>query len=104
MKASIISILKIAMVGLLLLAVTNATAGEPAKGKKAGDSQEQTLININTASMEQLVSLPRIGPAMAQRIVDFRERHGAFKRIEELLNIKGIGPKVFEKLKDRVCL
>lgn len=61
-------------------------------------------VNINTASQEELERLPRIGPAMAQRILTYRQTHGPFKKIEDLINIKGIGPKTLERLKDKVTL
>jgi competence protein ComEA len=56
-------------------------------------------ININTATKDELVALPGIGPAKAQAIVDYRKTHGPFKAVEELKDVKGIGAKRFEKLK-----
>ncbi|MBI3359814.1 MAG: helix-hairpin-helix domain-containing protein, partial [Chloroflexi bacterium] len=56
-------------------------------------------ININTASAEELEALPQIGPATAAKIVDYRTAHGPFKTIEEITNVKGIGPATFEKIK-----
>jgi competence protein ComEA len=56
-------------------------------------------ININTATKDELVGLPGIGPAKAQAIVDYRKAHGPFKTVEELKDVKGIGAKRFEKLK-----
>jgi len=61
-------------------------------------------ININTASAAELQELPRIGETIAQRIVDFREKNGKFKRIEDLLKVKGIGENVFNQLKDRITV
>lgn len=104
MKSSIISILKLAMVSLVLCAVTTVVAQDAPPAKNAQATQAHAVVNINTANQSVLESLPRIGPAIAKRIIEFRERHGEFKKVEELLNVQGIGPKVFEKLKDRVCL
>lgn len=55
-------------------------------------------INLNTASMEELDTLPKVGPVLAQRIVDWRTEHGAFKSVEELDAVDGVGPKMLEAL------
>ena len=57
------------------------------------------LLNINTASAEELQTLPNIGAQMAQRIVNYREQHGKFASMEVLQNVKGIGAKALEKLR-----
>ena len=62
------------------------------------------LININTASVEQLSTLPRIGDKIARRIIDFRKKNGKFKRIEDLMKVNGVGEKVFVKLKERITV
>ena len=56
-------------------------------------------VNINTASPSELEALPGIGPAKAKAIVDYRQQHGAFKSVEELKNVKGIGEGISSKLK-----
>ncbi len=61
-------------------------------------------VNLNTASKEELVALPGIGPAKAQAILDYRKSHGAFKSVEELKDVKGIGAKRYEKLKSEVTV
>lgn len=61
-------------------------------------------ININTASLAELQKLPRIGPEIAQRIIDFRKEHGKFKKIEEIMKVKGIGEKLFEGIKDQITV
>ena len=57
------------------------------------------LLNINTASAEELQTLPNIGAQMAQRIVDYREQYGEFASVEDLQKVKGIGAKTLEKLR-----
>ena len=61
-------------------------------------------VNLNTASKDELVALPGIGPAKAQAIIDYRKTHGAFKAVEELKDVKGIGAKRYEKLKGEVTV
>ena len=61
-------------------------------------------INLNTATKEELVALPGIGPAKAQAILDYRNSHGQFKSIEEVKDVKGIGAKRFEKLKGELTV
>jgi competence protein ComEA len=61
-------------------------------------------INLNTATADQLEALPGIGPATATRILEYRQKNGPFKKIEDLMNIKGIGEKSFLKLKPLVSV
>ena len=60
------------------------------------------VINLNTATVQQLESLPGIGPAVAKRIVEFREKNHGFKRIEELLAVSGISEKKWRAIRDKV--
>jgi len=62
------------------------------------------LINLNTATIQQLQTLPGIGPTLAQRIVNFREKNHGFKRIEELLAVPGISEKKWRAIRDKVEL
>ena len=61
-------------------------------------------VNINKAGLEELMSLPYIGEVKARAILDYRNTHGPFKSIDELENIKGIGPKTLEKLRPLVTV
>ena len=61
-------------------------------------SQPSGVVNINTASSEELELLPRVGPALAGRIIEFREANGPFQTVDEILAVKGIGESSFEKL------
>ena len=61
-------------------------------------------ININKASVEELASLKKVGPKIAERIVQYREENGDFKSIEGIKNVKGIGEKTFELIKDSISV
>ncbi len=66
--------------------------------------EEIPKIDLNTATLSQLDSLPGIGPVIAERILELREKSGPYKRIEDLMNIRGIGEKKFLKLKDLITV
>ena len=57
-------------------------------------------ININTATIEQLSEIRGIGPAIAQRIVEYRQENGGFSSVDEIVNVRGIGPKTLENIRD----
>ena len=61
-------------------------------------------VNVNTATLDQLESLPGIGPALGQRIIDYREQHGPFHTVDDLLNVSGIGDKTLEDLRPLVTV
>ena len=65
-------------------------------------AQEAEKININKASAVALTQLKRIGPKLSERIVEYREKHGPFERPEDIVQVRGIGPKTFELNKDRI--
>jgi len=66
--------------------------------------EEMPRIDLNKATLSQLDSLPGIGPVIAERILELREKSGPYKRIEDLMNIRGIGEKKFLKLKDLITV
>ncbi len=72
-----------------------------ASGANAGSSD---IININTASAEQLQTLPGIGKVMANNIVDYRTTHGGFSTVEEIKEVDRIDDKLFEKIKDKITV
>ena len=90
----------------IFLASGNAFA-TPFESKKetpqAKQAQTQT-ININTANLDALQSLPRVGPVIAQRILDYREKNGKFSSKEDLKKVSGIGEKTFARLKDLITI
>jgi competence protein ComEA len=67
-------------------------------------AKEMKKININEASVAELTQLKRIGPKIAKRIVEYRENHGPFVLPEDIMNVKGIGPKTFKLNKDRITV
>jgi competence protein ComEA len=78
----------------LALAITLSAGLASAAGKPAPAGK----VNINAASADQLSALPGIGAKLAARIVEYRQKTGAFKSVQELMNVKGVGEKNFEKL------
>ena len=81
-----------------LIAVPNAEYPQDSTTKSVV-SDKPALLNINTASTEELQTLPNIGERMAKRIVDYRAQHGDFASVDALEDVKGIGPKTIEKLR-----
>ncbi len=68
----------------------------------SGGAGTDSRININKASVEELVELPRVGQAVAKRIVVFREENGSFKKVEDLKSVRGIGDKVFDQIRPSI--
>ncbi|MFD1214945.1 helix-hairpin-helix domain-containing protein, partial [Arthrobacter sp. GCM10027362] len=80
-----------------------AAGPEPGTGPEAA-APGARKVNVNTAGAEELMTLPRIGPVLARRIIDFRQQHGAFTRPEDLDAVPGIGPGLLEALLDLVAV
>jgi comEA protein len=79
---------------------------QPDQGRRfdTAAARPKVEVNINTASREELESLPRIGPVLSQRIIDYRQKHGTFKSIDELMNVSGIGDATLQRLKDSITV
>lgn len=74
---------------------------------QSGQNNEVSIsnkVNINNAGMDELIALPYIGEVKAKAIIDYRTANGSFKKIDDLLNVKGIGPKTLERLRPLVSL
>ena len=67
-------------------------------------NNSSNLININTADAKELEKIKGIGPALAGRIIDYRESNGAFKSVDEIKKVRGIGDKTFDKMKDQITI
>ena len=76
-----------------------ARAAAPAPGKTVAASTSAKPVDINAAASDELQSVPGIGKALAQRIIVFREKNGAFQTVDDLLKVQGIGEKSLEKLR-----
>ena len=94
------------MIAALLVLGLGGTAlpAQQGDGSPAATAAAVAPVNLNTATMAQLETLPGIGPATSQRIVDYRQQNSGFKKVEELMNIRGIGEVSFLRLKSLVTL
>src|SRR5690606_13611659 len=93
--------------GEQLLVPNAAQASEPqaiAESPGPGSASDASTVNLNTANSEALQTLPRVGPALAERIIDWREANGGFSSVDQLLDVSGIGEKTFEGLRDQVSV
>jgi competence protein ComEA len=83
---------------------TAAAAQPPSSSRSAAKPAVAGPININTASATELEALPGIGAKTAALIVEYRQKNGPFKKVEELMNVRGIGEKNFLKLKPQITV
>ena len=90
----------VALVAAPAAVAQDKPAAKPAKAAAAPAGP----VNVNTATQAQLESLPGIGAAAAKRIIEYRDKNGKFKKVEELMNVKGIGEKSFLKLKPMITV
>lgn len=88
---------------VLTAAGTQALAAQT-KTPPAAAKTAATVVNINTASAAEIAMLPGIGDKTAARIVEYRQKNGPFKKVEELMNVRGIGEKNFLKLKPQLAV
>ncbi len=99
-------VLTLLIIAFFLVSSSGFSAGKAVagkKGKRAVKTKVQSMtVNINTAGVNELITLPRIGKKIAERIIKFRKKNGKFKRIEDLMKVRGIGEKIFEKIKKRL--
>jgi len=91
-------------VGALAAALVLGLVLQPLFSLQAGSKSADPKVNINTAASEELQKLPRVGPAVAQRILDYRKENGNFKRIEDIMKVRGIGEKVFGQIRELITV
>ena len=98
----------IAMSAALALCLLSAPTSVGATQAPAMDAKTSSVtapqVNLNTASAEQLEKLPGVGPKTAARIVEYRQKNGGFKKVEELMNVRGIGEKLFLRMKNQLTV
>jgi competence protein ComEA len=97
-------ILMVVLVILGLGAAAHAGQETPRRTASAAKASTSGPVNLNTATVTQLEALPGIGKSTAERILEYREKSGGFKKIEDLMNVRGIGEKSFLKLKPLVTV
>lgn len=92
------------LVALLIAAPVISNAQQAAPAAAASADKAGPVININSATSSELEGLPGVGPKLAQRIIEYREKNGGFKKVEDLMNVQGIGEKNFLKLKSKLSV
>ncbi len=96
------------MLTLSVLAICGVLFATPVEAQQAERPAQaaaaKPTINLNTANIDQLETLPGVGRRTAERILEYRQKSGGFKKVEELMNIKGIGEKSFLKLRPLVSV
>ena len=88
----------------VLVLAKDANPKPAAASVLAGKSQPNVKVDLNKASLEELESIKGIGPALAERIVNYRNENGKFNSAQDLTNVKGIGQGKFERIKDQVMV
>ncbi|ABW66818.1 ComEA family DNA-binding protein [Desulfosudis oleivorans] len=109
MRRQKLTVLVMSVIAIAMLVMSGTALAEEAnKGMQGGKDvvakAAGQLVNINTASVDELTALTGVGKEIAQRIIEYREANGAFKSVEQLQNVKGIGAKILEKNRSRITV
>ena len=97
-------ILMAAILGIAVSATIASAQSKPTRGSGAAAATATAPVNLNTATAEQLATIPGVGPKMAERIIDYRQKNGGFKKVEDLMNVSGVGEKSFLKMKPLITV
>lgn len=100
------TVLSFVVVSCLLCALPSAAVAAQSKSaaRSSAKPASTAIVNLNTASASDLEGLPGIGAKTAARIVEYRQKNGPFKKVEELMNVRGVGEKNFLKLKPQIAV
>lgn len=91
--------------GLSAIAAEKVLAGQPkATLQLRGQEQPAVMVNVNKATVDELIKVRGIGPVMAKRIVDHREKNGAFKSVDDLTQVQGMGGNKLKRIQDQVTV
>ena len=92
------------VLGLVATVAAAQDAVRPAAKAATAPAAAGATINLNTATVAQLETLPGVGKSTAERILEYRQKNGGFKRVEDLMNVRGIGEKSFLKMKPLITV
>jgi comEA protein len=105
MRQMVSSLMALALVaGVVSAHAASGQARPAAASAAASKAAPAAVVNINTASAAELDALPGIGAKVAARIIEYRQKNGPFKKVEELMNVRGVGEKNFLKLKGQITV
>ena len=97
-------ILIAAILGIAVSAAAASAQNKATTPKAAATATATAPVNLNTATVEQLATIPGVGEKMAERIIDYRQKNGGFKKVEDLMNVSGVGEKSFLKMKPLITV
>jgi competence protein ComEA len=104
MIRSACSILSLLSLVSLIAVYAGPAAAQTKAPRAAAKSAPAGIVNINTASVAELEALPGVGPKTAARIIEYRQKNGPFKKVEDIMNVRGLGEKNFLKLKEQLTV
>ena len=97
--------IRIMMAAILAIALGATAMSAQSKAPTPKATATATApVNLNTATADQLTTIPGIGPKMAERIIEYRQKNGGFKKVEDLMNVSGVGEKSFLKMKPLITV